>query len=109
MRNVLALIGLLVVGFGGIGWYLGWYKLTVERNSGGSVEFKVDVDTQKVTDDAGKRLQQAATVVNEQAGKTGQDGKTEPAPTSGTLTPSDGGWLFGPSQPQAQNPPAPQK
>src|SRR5262245_47598558 len=40
VRNLLALIGLLVVGGGGAGWYLGWYKLSVTRESDGNLQIK---------------------------------------------------------------------
>jgi hypothetical protein len=98
MRNLLALIGLVVVGFGGIGWYMGWYHLSVAKSPEGNVEIKVDVDSKKVTDDAGKGI----AVVGDQVGKVAQDGKaapSQPAPTSGSLTPqapaatTDGGWF----------------
>src|SRR4051794_8857706 len=56
MRNLLALIGLVVVGFGGIGWYLGWYHLSVAKGPEGTVEIKVDVDSKKVADDASQKL-----------------------------------------------------
>lgn len=104
MRNLLALIGLLVVGFGGIGWYMGWYTLSVAKGPQGTVEIKTSVDAQKVTEDSGKFLQQAAAVVGDQVSKSSQDAKAgpQPAPTSGSLTPvppqtpgtTAGGWLF---------------
>src|SRR5438046_142610 len=51
MRNLLALIGLLVVGFAGVGWYMGWYKLSFARTTDGNLEIKTDVDTKKVGQD----------------------------------------------------------
>ena len=49
MKNLLALVGLVVVLVAGLGWYLGWYKLSSE---GGHV--KVDVDTKEIRDDLKK-------------------------------------------------------
>jgi hypothetical protein len=111
MRNLLALIGLVVVGFGGIGWYLGWYHLSVAKRPEGTVEIKVDVDSKKVAEDAAQKLNQAAAAVGDQLNKD------QPAPTSGSLTPpaptpapaSDGGWLMGLFPAQTQNQAAGQK
>lgn len=61
MRNLLALIGALVVGFGGLGWYLGWYKLNFNRNPQGNLEIKTDVDTGRVAKDTGNGLKQIGT------------------------------------------------
>jgi len=47
MRNLLALAGLLLVGFAVIGWYQGWY--TLQRKEGQSIS--IDVNTKKVQDD----------------------------------------------------------
>ena len=56
MRNLLALVGALVVGFAALGWYLGWYKLGVESNAPGHPKFNVEVETGKITED-GKNLE----------------------------------------------------
>ena len=49
MKNLLALIGLVVVLVLGLGWYLGWYKLTTETG-----HVKVDFDTKEIRDDLKK-------------------------------------------------------
>ncbi|MSQ94171.1 MAG: hypothetical protein EXR98_06395 [Gemmataceae bacterium] len=49
MRNLLALIGLVVVLVGGVGWYLGWYSFGTEP---GKVE--VDFNTKKIAEDVRK-------------------------------------------------------
>ena len=50
MRNLLALLGLAVVLFVGLGWYLGWYHVALTPTANGKkVEF--DIDTSKVKDD----------------------------------------------------------
>ena len=51
MRNLLALVGALVVGFAGLGWYLGWYKVGVESRAPGHPTFNVEVETDKITED----------------------------------------------------------
>lgn len=51
MKNILALVGLLVVGFAGGGWYLGWYKIGTEPSGAGVTKIDVDVDTNKIKQD----------------------------------------------------------
>jgi hypothetical protein len=54
MRNLLALVGAVVVLVGGLGWYLGWYKLGVEPGTPGHPKFNVEVETDKIKDDLKK-------------------------------------------------------
>ena len=51
MRNLLALIGLVVVGFVGAGWYLGWYKVGVESNNPNQPKFGVELEADKIKKD----------------------------------------------------------
>lgn len=51
MRNLLALIGLAVVAFFGVGYYMGWYKLAVQPGTGGTQRISLDVDTKKIAAD----------------------------------------------------------
>src|SRR3954451_8984387 len=83
MRNTLALIGALVVGFGGVGWYLGWYKLSFARSPEGNLEIKTDVDTGKVTHDAGDGVKQIGTFLDRQPAHPQQ-----PAPPANTPAPA---------------------
>lgn len=53
MKNLLALVGLLVVGFGGLGWYFGWYNFSVKTGSDGKVNVSGAVDVNKIKADAG--------------------------------------------------------
>ncbi len=57
MRNLLALLGLAVVTFFGLGWYLGWYTLAVEAGTDGKKKVHLDVDTKKIGEDAKKGLE----------------------------------------------------
>lgn len=52
MRNLLALVGLVVVVFAGVGWYRGWYSFAVSPGADGKQRITVDVDTNKLTTDA---------------------------------------------------------
>ena len=54
MRNILALIGLIVVVFVGAGWYFGWYKFAVSPSLDGKQHIQVEVDTKKIGEDAKK-------------------------------------------------------
>lgn len=92
MRNLLALIGLLVVGFAGLGWYLGWYQLSFSRTSEGNLEIKTNVDTKKVGQDTSDAVKNATSVIGEHIGKAAQDAKTTapttaPGTTPGPVTP----------------------
>lgn len=48
MRNLLALIGLAVVTFAGIGWYRGWYEVQKDRGTG---QVEIDIDGKKIGED----------------------------------------------------------
>jgi hypothetical protein len=51
IKNLLALIGFVVVAFAGAGWYLGWYKIGEQTDAQGHPELKIQVDSSKVTND----------------------------------------------------------
>lgn len=106
MRNLLALVGLLVVGFGLVGWYCGWYKLSVNKGQDGNVQIKTEVDTKKVTDDSSAFFQKVGQVIGEQ-GKKGEQPVAAPVNTPGpATTPAttprreefQGGWFGGPTK-----------
>ena len=54
MKNLLALVGLVVVLVAGGGWYLGWYKLGSEPAGSGHRKINVDVNTNKISEDLKK-------------------------------------------------------
>lgn len=101
MRNLLALIGLLVVGVGGVGWYMGWYKFSLTRTGDGNLEIKTDVDTKKVTTDVTERLKNISAAVENQANQAAKDA----APPAGTPGATPG--PVAPAQGSALNPLAP--
>ena len=111
MRNLLALIGLVVIGFGVIGWYCGWYTLSVSKGTEGKPEIKTTLDTNKVADDSSsffKRVGQALGEKMQQSDpKAGQPAST-PGTTPGPVAPAKGdpsrtdsrtGWFLAPTQP----------
>ena len=87
MRNLLALIGLLVIGAAGAGWYLGWYKLSVTRSSDGNLEIKTDVDTKKVGQDTSDAVKNVGAAIGEHVGKAAQDANTLAPGTPAGATP----------------------
>lgn len=91
MRNLLALIGLVVVGFAGLGWYMGWYKLSFNRTPEGNLEIKTDVDTKKVGDDSATFFKNAAQVVGNHIEKSNQDAKASAPSGAPGGTPGPGG------------------
>lgn len=106
MRNLLALIGALVVGVGGLGWYLGWYKLHVTKAPDGNVRIEVDADLKKAGNDVGEGAKKVGQAIGEQIDKANESKAAQPGPpgaTPGPLTApqtatpphDDGGWLFG--------------
>jgi hypothetical protein len=102
MRNLLALVGALVVGFGGVGWYLGWYKLNVSRGNDGTLEVTTKVDTSRVTKDAGEGARHIGELIGTQIEKAQKDAAAAPATPAGTPGPKAvptqaeaGAWLFG--------------
>lgn len=113
MKNLLALVGLAVVGFGGVGWYMGWYKVKVDRGTGGELQVHTNVDTKKVAEDSGNWLQQAGKFMETKVQKASEDAKTAQPGAGGTTpgpvtTPSgnanQGSWLL-PPQTYPLNPP----
>jgi hypothetical protein len=109
MRNMLALIGALVVGVGGAGWYLGWYKLNVSKGTDGNPEITTTVDTKKVTEDSSHAFKQVGAFLADQAGKAAHDAKQPgpPAGTPGPTTTDPDNSIFGPSF--VTTPPEPKK
>lgn len=51
MKNLLALLGLVVVVVGAVGWHQGWYKLNVSKNTDGTLRVQTDVNTTRATQD----------------------------------------------------------
>ncbi len=48
MRNFLAFVGLIVVAFIGVGYYMGWYKFAMSPGKDGKQNINVEVDTKKI-------------------------------------------------------------
>jgi hypothetical protein len=76
MRNLLALIGLIVVGGTGLGWYLGWYQVEVQSGSEGQKRITIDFNTKKASGDARKFGETVAELVDDKV-KRAETSKSE--------------------------------
>jgi hypothetical protein len=64
MRNLLALVGFVIVLFLGLGWYLGWYTFGIKAGSNGKTEFSGEVNVDKVKGDIGKGVSKAGQFID---------------------------------------------
>src|SRR5205085_5101064 len=107
----------LVVVFGGVGWYLGWYKLNVSKAPDGEPQITTTVDTKKVVTDTENGAKQVGAFVGDHLDKSAQDAK-QPGPPAGTPGPATTpptnpapppadptGSIFGPTPPVIPPPP----
>ncbi len=65
MRNMLALIGLVVVTFFGVGWYRGWYSFEMSPGENGKKRIQFDVDTSRIASDAKQATQRIEQIAND--------------------------------------------
>lgn len=90
MRNLLSLVGFLVVVFLGLGWYLGWYSLGISTGESGNAKISFDVNTNKIKDDGRKGLSKAGDFVDSLK-KDSNDAKNDlvgpTLPSNGSNTP----------------------
>jgi hypothetical protein len=93
MKNLLALLGALVVTFFAVGWYLDWYKIQSTTDSAGHREVNIDLNTKKINEDIRKGADKVEKVI-EHKQTTGTDGSTVPPP------PLPGGITVRPNSPQ---------
>ncbi len=54
MKNFLAFLAALVIVVAGLGWYLGWYRVSSTPLAGGHKKVSVDVNANKVQSDVKK-------------------------------------------------------
>jgi hypothetical protein len=112
IKNILALIGLVVVAFAGAGWYLGWYQVGVQQDGQGHQQLKIQVDSSRVQDDLKKGKEKLVVVMDQKTGAVTQAppavAQQPPAPTTQTwsvpLVPRSVGEIHVPQAAQ----PAPQ-
>jgi hypothetical protein len=89
MRNLLALIGAALVAFLVVGWYLGWYQISTPSSPGGKQSFQVDINSDKITDDVKKGVEQGSEFVDNLRDKSKGDPKaSQPGPATNFFTPT---------------------
>ena len=95
MKNILALIGLVVVLVVGLGWYLEWFQVKSQPGSDGHRTFNVDVNTKGIVDDVKTGAQKVTNIItNDNKGTTvvpTPEKKVQGQPT-GLQENSDGSW-----------------
>src|SRR4051794_4745740 len=68
MKNLLALVGLALIGFAGVGWYLDWYKFKTEATVDGHRKIDVDVNTPKISQDLKKGKEKVRDIIDKEVG-----------------------------------------
>jgi hypothetical protein len=61
---MLALLGLVIVLFAGLGWYLGWYHVAVSPTADGHKKIEFDVDSSKLKDDVSTGIEKGKEFVD---------------------------------------------
>ncbi len=77
MKNLLALVGALVVTFAAAGWYLGWYQVQTTTDANGHREVNIDLNTKKIQADIHKGVEKVEKTI-EHKQTTGTDIPTPP-------------------------------
>jgi hypothetical protein len=93
---MLALFGLVIVVFAGLGWYLGWYHVAVTPGSDGHKKVEVDFNASKVHTDVSAGIGKGKELIDSfRNGKPVQEGSPEfvgpPKPTSTPAIPGAAG------------------
>lgn len=81
VRNLLSLVGFIIVAFLGLGWYLDWYRLGIRTGDSGNTQISFDVNTNKIKDDGRKGLTRAGEFVDSLKKETVDDKKEFVGPT----------------------------
>ena len=87
MRNLLALVGLVLVLFVAVGWFRGWYTFQFSPGKDGRTDFNVSVDTSKMNADRRDGTSKVGDFI---------DGFKKPDSTTPTSTASPAAGLPGP-------------
>ena len=68
LKNLLALVGLVVVAFAAAGWYLGWYSFTASDDANGQHHIKIQVNASQVTSDLTKGKDKVIMILDREKG-----------------------------------------
>lgn len=105
IKNLLALVGLVVVVFVGAGWYLGWYKVAEQSDGQGHPQLRIQVNASQVTSDLHKAEQKVIEDLEKaKAASTpaAPSAPQQPATSNGAPSSPPSQWT-----PVQQQPPAP--
>jgi|RhiMetdeSRZDD1v2_1073273.scaffolds.fasta_scaffold238523_1 hypothetical protein len=94
MRNLLALAAAGLIGFAGIGWYLGWYRFHTEPTATGR-QIQIDLNTPKIKDDVSRGREKLRDFLSDDdstsnASPNGPSTPNSPVTPAGFQRPSDG-------------------
>ena len=98
MRNLLALGAAGLIGFAGIGWYLGWYRFQSEPTATGH-KINIDLNTPKIKEDVGRGREKLRDFLSTDDDSTSNSPSPSPSPTPNSpVTPA------GFQRPESSNP-----
>jgi len=83
IKNLLALVGLVVVAFVGAGWYFGWYKIGDQKDAQGHRQLSIQVDPSQVAKDLKKIESEVVDSIDKTKAAVAP---TEPPPPATTYT-----------------------
>lgn len=114
MRNLLALGAAALLGFAGIGWYLGWYRIESAPTSTGR-HISIDLNTPKIKEDVGhgkEKLRDILASDDKSTSNAPPAGGVRPVPANGPVTPagyqqSNDPQPFAPMPPSGSSPKLP--
>src|SRR5262245_64803652 len=100
MRNLLALLAAALLVFAGVGWYLGWYKISSTSDESGHRKINIDLDKNKIADDLNKGREKLRDLLTNKE-KEGQQQTTGTAAAPAPFhTTSDGVLVLPPVDPK---------
>src|SRR5262245_24792212 len=104
MRNLLALLAAGVLVFLGIGWYLGWYKISSTPGADGHRQISIDLNTNKIKEDVNKGESRLHDALTNDKNQSSPNKVTTGIPTS--LRPTDDGGFVLPVDNSNSPPPS---
>lgn len=75
MRNLLALIGFVIVLFLGVGYVRGWYTFDYSTDANGRVKVSGDIDAKKIKEDGSEFKDKAGNVIEGLSHRNGSSGQ----------------------------------
>jgi hypothetical protein len=74
MRNLLALLALLILSFAGLGAWRGWYGISNQPADAGKLAFRIEIDTIKVGSDFAEMVRSLGQRVYSSASEEAKEG-----------------------------------